>query len=150
MKDEAINVPTQELWKRLFQASTVEKYLTDNNNACAFPSFSDYITKLCKDRNVKPAQVLKECSIERSFGHRLFSGERNPSRETVLQLAFGFAMTIDETQQLLKIAQASPLHPKVKRDAIIAYCIYNGKKLTETQQVLYDNKLPLLGGSQNG
>ena len=56
----------------------------------------------------------------------------------------------DETQQLLKIAQMTPLHPKVKRDAVIAYCLHNGKDVIGAQQELHDLGLPLMGGRKNG
>lgn len=150
LENKPITVSTKELWNRLFQASSIENYFTDNRGICEMQSFSGYITELCENRNEKPAQVLKRCNIERTFGHRLFSGKRNPSRDTVLQLAFAFQMTIDETQQMLKIAHFSYLHPKVPRDAVIAYCLYTGKSLTDTQRDLYDNKFPLIGGSKSG
>ena len=131
-------------------AHTIDSFLAENSGSCELPSFPDYIKDLCKSRGEKPEQVIKRCDIERTFGHRLFTGERNPSRDTVLQLAFGFSLTTDETQQLLKAAQVMGLHPKVKRDAIIAYCLHNGKTLIETQQILHDNDLPLIGGARNG
>jgi hypothetical protein len=74
---------------------------------------------------------------------------RNPSRDTVLQLAFGFEMDTDETQQLLKIAGVTALHPRVKRDAVIAYCLHNRKSVMEVQRLLFDNNLPLMGGKRN-
>ena len=70
---------------------------------------------------------------------------RNPSRDTVLMLAFGFELSLDETQQILKVARQTPLHPKVKRDAVIAYCLHHQKTIVETQQVLYEYGLPLMG-----
>lgn len=149
MKDKTISVTTQELWARLFHAPTIDRYLADNSGSCEFPSFSDYITEMCKNKGEKPEQILKRSNIESSFGHRLFSGMRKPSRDTVLQLAFGFELTTDETQQLLRAAQAVALHPKVKRDAVIAFYLHKGKTIVEVQQALYDSQLPLIGGSRN-
>ena len=78
------------------------------------PLFSEYITMLAEERNEKAEAVIRRGEIESSFGHKLFSGTRNPSRDTVLQLAFGFELNADETQQLLKVARATALHPRVK------------------------------------
>jgi len=138
-------VSTQELWARLFRAPTIDRFFADDG-ADALPSFADYITELCRSRGEKPEQILRRSDVESSFGHRLFSGGRKPSRDTALQLAFGFGLTPQETQRLLLIAQASALHPKVKRDAVIAWCLSRGLPLTEAQQLLYDQSLPLLGG----
>ena len=147
--DKRENVTTLELWARLFKAPSIDRFLADSGRS-ELPAFSDYITDLATARNEKPERIINRSGLERSFGHRLFSGGRNPSRDTVLQLAFGFQMTPDETQQLLKVAQASPLHPKVKRDAVIAYCLHNGRQLIDAQQALHEYGLPLLGGRRNG
>ena len=58
-------------------------------------------------------------------------------------------MEPDEAQQLLKAARAALLHPKIRRDAVIAFCLYNKKTFVETQLTLYDLGLPLLGGIKN-
>ena len=92
--------------------------------------------------------MIKRSDLESSYGHRLFSGTRNPSRDTVLQLAFGLELDADGAQQLLKVARATALHPRVKRDAVIAYCLHHHKSLPQTQQLLLDNSLPLLGGKR--
>lgn len=149
MAENTDSVSTLELWARLFQAPTIDSFLADNSDAFGMPAFSKYITDLCASRGEKPEQVIKRSGIERSFGHRLFAGSRNPSRDSVLQLAFGFKLSTDQTQQLLKIAQATLLHPKVKRDAIIAYCLHNEKSLIEAQQVLYEMGLPLMGSRKD-
>ena len=138
-------VSTRELWARLFKASTVGGYLTEHSGT-SLPSFSDYLSQLADERDLKRETVITAAGIERTFGHRLFNGTRNPSRDTVLQFAFGLGLGCDETQQLLKVSQMSPLHPKVKRDAVVAWCLHNGKPLMDAQQALFENDLPLLGG----
>ncbi|MDO4890239.1 MAG: helix-turn-helix transcriptional regulator [Coriobacteriaceae bacterium] len=98
---------------------------------------------------MKHEAVITRSGIERSYGHRLFNGTRNPSRDTVLQIAFGFGLDCDGAQQLLKVAGMSPLHPKVKRDAVVAYCLHNGRSLMDAQELLYEYALPLLGGAKH-
>ena len=148
MQDKSKSISTNELWARLFQAPTIDRFLENAGSECELPAFSDYISALCEERGEKPETVIRRADIERSFGYRLFSGARNPSRDSALQLAFGLALSTDETQQLLKIAQVTPLHPKVKRDAIIAFCLHNRKSLVDTQQVLYEHELPIIGGKR--
>ncbi len=144
------DLSTQELWAKLFEAPTVEDYFNQSKHSQSLAVFSDYITGLCREKGEKPEQILKRSDIEPSFGHRLFSGSRNPSRDTVIQLAFGFELNADETQQLLKAARLSALHPRVKRDAVIAFCLHNQKPLITAQQLLYENNLPILGGKHIG
>lgn len=144
MENKDSVITTGELWVRLFRSPTPERFLAEQSEE--LPSFSDYITELCRARDEKPEQVLRRSNVESSFGHKLFSGVRKPSRDTVLQLAFGFDMDVEETQQLLKVARASQLHPKVHRDAVIAWCLSRHCTLIDTQEHLYDSGLPIIGG----
>ena len=150
MNDKSTSMNTQELWAKLFRSSSAERFLTDSGEAMELPAFSDYITELCNAKGEKPERVLKRGNIESSYGHRLFAGGRNPSRDTVLQLAFGLELDTDAAQQLLKVARAAPLHPRVKRDAVIAFCLYHHTSMIETQQILAENALPILGGGKRG
>lgn len=147
MKDKTGCISTAELWARLFRSPTAEQYLRESSEDYTLPKFSAYITELCKVRNETPEKIINRAEIERSFGHHLFRGTRNPSRDTVLQLAFGFELSVDETQQLLKVARMTALHPKVKRDAVIAHCLYGNKGIVEAQHLLHEAELPLLGGA---
>ena len=137
-------VSTQELWGKLFKANAVEDYL-DAAGDCQLPEFSEYIKALCFEKGENAENVIRRGNIESSYGHRLFKGTRKPSRDTVLKLAFGLEMDSDGAQQLLKVARVTALHPRVKRDAVIAYCLYHHKSFTEVQQLLYDNNLPTIG-----
>ena len=146
--DRTGQVPTHELWMRLFEAPSIDRFLSDNVEACDMPTLPEYLLALCETCGMDPGQVARRADIERSYGNRLFSGMRHPSRDTVLQLAFGFGLTTDETQQLLKVARVAPLHPKIKRDAVIAYALHKELTLMDAQQALFDAGLPLLGGKR--
>ncbi|MBP5159392.1 MAG: hypothetical protein ILP10_03740 [Lachnospiraceae bacterium] len=138
------NATTNELWGKLFGAPQVGTYL-DEAGDNLLPEFSEYIKALTLAKGEREEAVIRRGGIESSYGHRLFKGARNPSRDTVLQLAFGLELDSDGTQQLLKVARATALHPRVKRDAVIAFCLYNHKSFMETQELLYDNGLPTIG-----
>jgi hypothetical protein len=107
--------------------------------------FGARITDLCVSKNVKPGRVINKSGIERTYGHQLFNGRRKPSRDKVLQLAFGFEMNYGEAQELLKAARKSALYPRVKRDAVIIYALNRGLGVYDVQATLRDLNLPLLG-----
>ncbi|NLT97588.1 MAG: hypothetical protein GXW96_05435 [Christensenellaceae bacterium] len=146
---EQINqVRTSTLFRLLFKTSNIKKFMEKNTDEMQLPSFSEYISRLCADRGEVPEKVIKRANIERSFGHQLFKGTKKPSRDTVLQLAFGFVADVDTAQKLLKYARMSTLYPRVKRDAAILYCLHNRFTIMEAQNVLHDMKLPLIGGGK--
>jgi hypothetical protein len=146
VKKNKNEIETSAFLHKLSEAPDIEKFIESNAEEMQIPSFAAYITNICKKTGKVPEQVIKNSAIERTYGHQLFNGTRKPSRDKVIQLAFGFKMVLEETQKLLQIAQKSPLYPKIKRDAAIIYCMNNHKDIFETQSVLQSLGLTLLGG----
>lgn len=138
-------VETDELLKLLFMESNLEHFMSNGATDSMFPAFSDYISSLSQNRDDTPAKIIARADLDKSFGYQLFSGKRNPSRDSVIKLAFGFEADYDLAQNLLKIARKSLLHPKVKRDVVIIFCLQHQYSVAETNLTLDRYNLPLLG-----
>lgn len=136
---------TTTFFNRLLEAPDLEQFIKNNADEMQMPSFCEYISKLCIKLGEVPEHIIRRANIERSYGHQIFRGSRNPSRDTVLQLAFGFGAGVDEAQELLKYAGKNSLYPRVKRDAVLIYCLRDHFTIVETQRVLHEMELPLLG-----
>jgi len=146
MKEQINKNRTSAFFQLLFKMPNIKEFMEKNDDELGIPTFSQYISELCAGRSEVPERIIKRANIERSFGHQLFKGTKKPSRDTVLKLAFGFEANVDETQELLKYAGMSALYPRIKRDAAIVYCLHHRFTIVETQNVLHDLKLPLIGG----
>ena len=109
-------------------------------------TISEYLTKLCQDKDVVPSKVIKKAQIDRTYGYQIFNGTRTPSRDKIIMLAFGFSLSLEETQKLLKVAQKSVLYPKIKRDAVCIFAISKHMNVMQLQELLSSVDLPLLGG----
>lgn len=138
------DITTDELLARLFKATQLKDVL-ENEDITQPPLFHEYLRQLCQGRGEIAERVIKRAGIDRTYGHQLFSGRRRPSRDKVIQLAFGFGLDVEQTQQLLKSAQESPLTPRIKRDAAILYCIMHRFDFSEAQKLLTDFDLTCLG-----
>jgi hypothetical protein len=137
---------TSALLQRIFKTSSLERFIKRfDESGYDIPPFSVYISALCSEKNTLPQHIIKKADIERSYGHQLFNGTRTPSRDKVIQLAFGFEMNFDDTQKLLTIAKKSILYPKIKRDAVIIYALNHGYDIVAVQTSLFDLSLPTLG-----
>lgn len=148
MNEQTNQTRTSTLFRRLFKTSSIKEFMEKNADEMQLQSFSEYITGLCKKKGEVPERIIRRANIERSFGHQLFKGAKKPSRDTVLQLAFGFEADVDTAQKLLKHAGMSALYPRVKRDTAILYCLHNRFTIVETQNVLHEMDLPLIGGGK--
>lgn len=136
---------TKLLLERLFQAPDVNTYLRDNASLMSMPSFDRFICALSEELCVSRAKVIAKSAIPRNYAYQLFNGIRKPSRDKVIQLAFGFGLDVDSTQELLKIARQAPLYPRIPRDIVILRCLYEKRCVAEVQQALDSMGFSLLG-----
>jgi hypothetical protein len=149
MDQHASDVKTTELWARLFKMPSVRAFIGENADEIGLPEFTAYIRDICARTGEPPERVIRRADIERSFGHQIFRGSRRPSRDTVLQLAFGFQADVPMAQSLLKCSGHSPLYPRVERDVAIGYCLHHHMTLVDAQGVLEELCLPLIGSASN-
>lgn len=139
---------TSTLLAKLFKAPDLERFIKNNIDDSTIPKFHFYITEFCRQSGYIPEQIINKAAIDRTYGHQLFNGTRKPSRDKVIQLAFGLGMDVENTQKLLKLAQKNVLYPKIKRDAAILYCLHNKMDILEAQNVLQTLGQTLLGGEE--
>ena len=136
---------TNTLLKKLVNGKSLQGVLDSEARTFAEIPLSEYLRGLCEERDMVPEQVIKKAQIDRTYGHQIFNGTRMPSRDKLIQLAFGFGLSLDETQKLLKSAGKSVLYPKFKRDAAIIFGISHHMDMMEMQYLLTSIEVPLLG-----
>lgn len=135
---------TTKLLEELRTAKSFIEFSDRNEEVFVRESVSDYLQRLCSERGMEPAWVIRQSGIERTYGHQLFNGRRSPSRDKLIQLAFGFPLRLSELQQLLRHASKSQLYPKIKRDAAIIYSLNHHYTVIQLQELLEEQGLPLL------
>lgn len=137
---------TSAMLQELKQDGTFAKYVDKNETNFIRTDFTEYLGRLSRDKGIPPVQIIRNAQIDRVYGHQLFNGIRKPSRDKVLQLAFGLGCSLEETQKMLRLADRSSLYPKIKRDAAIIYGLNNRVQISELQELLFSMELPVLGG----
>ena len=142
---KANQITTRTLMARLFRTSTFQRFAARYGDELQQPTLSQYITRLCEQRSTVREQVIRRAGLDRVYGHQIFSGMRQPARDKVIQLAFGFDMDVEEAQTLLRAARQSTLYPRIERDAAILFCLNKHMSIDETQLLLAELSLPLLG-----
>ena len=135
---------TTRLLNELKNAKSFVGFVDKNTDAFSDESISDYLQRLCFERNVELAQVIRRSGIDRTYGYQLFNGRRTPSRDKLIQLGFGFPLMFSELQMLLRMAGKSQLYPRIRRDAAIRYGLNNNYTVTQMQELLEEQELPLL------
>ena len=127
---------TEELRDELRDSPSLDTFVEGHD----FPerTLSDYLQRLLAERGLVQPAVVREAGLDGGYGYQIFAGIKpHPGRDKVLQIAFAMGLTLREANRALKLAGASPLYPKVRRDAIIAYCLDHGASLQTADAELW-------------
>ena len=142
---ERERIRTSALMRKLHKTKKIDSFLSEQEAQFEHETFRDCLKKHCAAKNTIPEHVISHAQIDRTYGHQLFNGTRKPSRDKVIQLAFGLGLDVEETQQLLRSASKSALYPRVRRDAVIIYALKEHWRMMDVQEALDRYQLTLLG-----
>lgn len=132
---------TEDLLSELMLARSIDEAL---DKEFISNSLSEYLAILLKEKGLKKSDVIKKSSLNTTFAYLIFSGQRQASRNKVLQLVFALGATLSEAQRVLKLSGVNELYCKNRRDAIIIFCLKNSKSLEETDDILYEYDEPVI------
>lgn len=126
---------TEELLSELLDAPTIDGFVA--KNALGHRKLGEYLEELLEQKGLKRSQVVHMANLNETFGYQIFTGQRNPSRNKVLQIAFAMALSLRDTNRALEAAGVSSLYSKDRRDAIIIFCLDRGCSLQKVNEELY-------------
>lgn len=127
---------TEKLLNDLLFTDSLASYLSNKLDEREI-TLSEYLNRQLEEKQLKKSNIIRESKLNPTFAYQLFSGDRNASKNKLLQLSFSMRLDLRETQRLLKIANAGELYCKNRRDAIIIYCISKNMTLPETDDTLF-------------
>lgn len=140
-----ITKSSEELLDILKSAQSFEQGRQEIEEYQITETLSETLNALAKAKKVKLANVMIRSGLKKAYFYSLFSGTRdNPSRDILIQLGFGFEMSLDEVQGFLERRGAAQLYPRIPRDGIIIYCFQRGMSLMDCDALLMENDEPLL------
>lgn len=129
---------TKELMNKLQKEKDIVNFTRENEDTFLDSPLTEYLEILLQKSKMKKADIIKRAGLTTVYGYQIFDGKREPKRDKVIQLAFGFGLSLDETQRLLKKAGHSELYPKIKRDVLFIYAINNGIDIDGVEKLLYE------------
>lgn len=135
-----MNKPTDDLYKELNQTLHIEEYLKENDKFLIDTTLSDYLCNKFDEMHISKSSVLKKADINEIYGYQILSGKRTPSRNKLLSICIGAGFSLEETNETLRIAEYSPLFPKLKRDSIIIFGLQNHYPIWKINEFLYNNE----------
>lgn len=85
--------------------------------------FNSYFNQLMKEKGLSIGYLVVRTTLSQSYLYQIASGVRRLGRDNAIILAFAMALSLEQTQRLLRYSNNAILYPKVRRDAIIICCI---------------------------
>ncbi|MCI9141701.1 MAG: helix-turn-helix domain-containing protein [Lachnospiraceae bacterium] len=138
---------TEELKHELKAATNIEDYLKSNRKSMTYRCLTRELNSLLSAKKLRKADVVRGSLLSRAYVYQIFSGEKSPSRDTLLALAFGLHLSDEETQALLKASKNPELYAREERDAIILFALQKGMSIFETNALLFEHDFQALGVS---
>ena len=135
---------TITLQSELRHSESVEQFVKENQAELGVLSVSEYLNSLLKKYNLEKSDVTKRGGFNGNYLYQIFNGKKNPSRDKLIQIALGFPLTVEETQELLKCGGYSELYVRDSRDAFLMFALEKKYVLRELNELLYKNKKKIL------
>ena len=126
---------TGELLEQLLNAPTPEAYL--EQDLVLDRTLPDYLEQLRAARGLKRSEIIRASGLNATFVYDVFKGKSRLGRDNAIMLALGMGCTLLETQRLLRLDGVAELWPKLRRDAIVIWCIEHGFSRQQTDDELY-------------
>ena len=137
---------TQELLQLMQSECDYNSYLDRNRESLKGSTMriDRALNVMLAEKHLKRADVIQKSGIEKHYAYQIFSGTKKPTRDKVLELCFGMDLTIEETQDLLKITGYAQLYSKDPRDNAILFGLLHHRSVLDMNITLADLDLPIM------
>lgn len=136
---------TKKLLEELKNCDDFKKFYEAHNNSVKKKKLSDYLIELIEKKGIKKSEAVKASELNEIYAYQIFSGVRIPERKKLLSITLGMKLTLEETQELLRVAGYAPLYVKNEFDCAIIYGICKKLSIIDINSILYENNLETLG-----
>lgn len=137
MSNEKSTTSLLETLKKKTSYENIRDELTDSQYCV---NLAEYLHGIAEERGMKQSDILRCSGLKKSYFYQLFHGEKEkPSRDTLVQLGFGFGFGVEEMQAFLKHLNTAQLYPRIARDGVIIYALQHGLDIVKCDILLDEN-----------
>lgn len=134
---------TDELLNELKNAKDIETFFEAHKNQFINETTSSYLNSMLSLRDINISSVAKHSGAG-EYVYKIFKGDRTPSRDILISIAFGMELSLEETQLLLRISKFAKLDSRSKRDSIIIYGLTHNLNVFQTDDILAEKDMTTL------
>lgn len=135
---------TYILQDELRKSKSLEQFEDENNAELQAQSVAEYLNELLRIHDGRKTEIAKRANMDEGYMYQIFNGRRNAKRDKLMQIAFGFSLTLEETQRLLHLGGYGKLYVRRKRDAYLMFALEKGYDVAQTNMLLYEKGVEIL------
>ncbi|WP_223877214.1 hypothetical protein [Lactiplantibacillus pingfangensis] len=128
---------TSELLNEIMHAKEADQFMTNVETNFAHFEPAEYLAELLHIKGQTKSVVIHQANLTPTTGYQYFDGKRRPSRSRLLALGFGFHLSLDETNTMLKRTGYAPLYAKDEWDALVIFALVQRFNLNQTDELLF-------------
>ena len=129
---------TELLQSELKNAKNPAEFFEENMHVLKEKTVREYLTEMLIKYDAEKNDVVAKSGMSGTYPYQIFDGKKAAGRDKLLQLAFGFPLTLEETQHLLKYGGHNELYVKVKRDAYIMFALEKKYTIQQINELLFE------------
>lgn len=132
-----MNTTTKEFENRIEKAQNTQelKRLLDE---LPQTTFLVRIDELCRQHGKTFSQVQIKAGITKSLFYAIVNGTRKPKKVHILKIGLTLGLSLEEINELLKLAGLKELYAKNKEDAILIFGLRNHLEISQIEELLMD------------
>lgn len=134
---------TNELMNEIVACKNISQYFDANSDEFLEMPLHLYLKELLGKTHLSISQVAMR-SYKGEYIYQVFRGVKNPGRDVILSIALALELNPDETRCLLRIAHMPMLDARNRRDSIIIFALSRKLSVPDTNDILYEYKMPCL------
>lgn len=138
---------SEALGFQLKDVKSIGSYLARNKENMLNQNLAAHLNMLLNEKDLKIADVIRGSCLDRSYVYQIFSGEKTPSRDKLIAIAFGLHLTEEETQRMLKLSGNRELYVRDPRDTVILFAIQRNMDIFDANILLDEYDFNILGNT---
>ena len=131
---------TEFLQSELKQAKSLEQFIQENEQNLKAKSIPEYLNDMLIKYDMEKSDVVRRSGLSGTYAYQIFDGKKSAGRDKLIKLAFGFPLSLEETQRLLRFGGHNELYVKKKREAFVMYALEKEYNIDQLNELLYHNE----------
>ena len=127
---------TSELGFELENTQSIYSFIKENESEFDEKKFYGFLAALVKESGKSKTKIVDDACISEPYLYDILRGEKRPSRDTVIKLAFGLEVDAETASRLMMLAGYSGFYLRRKRDALLQFALQNNMNIMEAEVLL--------------